>query len=701
LFYHQIGEEVGQTVRDVGQQVDTHYGLQETATDTQTADGLYVQGLKDWEVAKAQGKTADEFMQEYAPKTQDIGKDNQTETGQHNAVALQDRLLTTLTTKVYADQVQADHDKVANSIEQGTTQDGNMALSNPALTKQLAGNRHYSVGLVAKAGQLTNEQAAALQFSSVQHIADAGLSGWEQQAASGKMTPDQITQKITEIQGDQFYQKYASNEATKSFVEKMTTIGNSAGAVAGYQAKLQFDDGLKQLRENGGIDTGSRVGSLISQMRGDTAADTAKAQIKAKQDYESAVVYGQTTKGVMTAPSTELQPAVDSVQTAIGKETDPERLRALEAQQSALHDAVDRRKKEYAADPAAYAAKYSPVVGSAEQAFAINPNSDTFRAYADAQTAEQRRLEPYQTPSILPKTEVDRLGSVMAGARTDANGVAIATGAIQQEAQLTGRYWPQVAQELFHKHVLDQNQFIAASLVGQPGAAGVSQELMQVSMMKPEELETGNKLSLAKANKAAAAAIQPLRQSLHNSAGGDELADAYQNAISNLLMSRSKVAGADQSSQAAGLANQIIMGQYTFSGSLRIPNNAGDAGLIESGTQQVSADLKNHNLVVPPSYSGMRPGPQHDDYVLSLQTSGQWVTNGDETGATLLDANGNQVTEIKNGKRVPLELKWDALSKAASPAAQTWYKAKHVGDIPLGDMHLNAPGLPNFEPAQP
>lgn len=700
--YHvaRIAHQIGEDASVITNQLETQEGMDQLTTHNDNLQKLDAtirgDGPGSWNEAKGQGVSADAYISgTVQPGLDALDEGLTNKKARYAAIQARNSTLIGYTKEFHAEQNQIDGDNAASVASSAIRLGSNQLLSDPTnLGSQLKSVTAQVDGLQYVAN-LPPGKRVEMRKQISDELTSAAIDGWVSKATNNPNTTpaqvDAIRQIFTDPNGE-----FASAPTAKlnEALEKLARVKDTSGAVQGYQAEQELADVNKAIRDTGPTqELLARQAALTPLIQGTTAAETADKQFKTARDNESAVAFGQTAKEVMTAPSTDLKPAVDAVATALGKATDPDQLRQLEAKRDALNQAIVKRDKEYNADPVAYTQKYSPTVAAATQAFSSNPTPETFGAYATVTIAEQRRLEPYRVPALLPKQEMDRVGSALANSRTAENGAASATSVLQNEAALTGRYWPQAANEMLHSHVINEPQFLAGQLFGKPGASGLAQELMQVSMMKTEELETGNKLSLKQANASAAKAIQPLLQTLAPQTGGRQLADSYQNGIASLLLSRAKVAGAagNPDSDATAIARQMIMGDYTFSGTLRIPNGAGDAGLIESGTGAVQADLKNHNLVIPPSFSGLRPGPQHDDYLLALQAHGQWVTNGDESGAFLLDPQGNQVTEMKGGHAVPLELKWGDLAKLATPAARTINK---VSNMTLGNAFSGSnPGV--------
>ena len=78
--------------------------------------------------------------------------------------------------------------------------------------------------------------------------------------------------------------------------------------------------------------------------------------------------------------------------------------------------------------------------------------------------------------------------------------------------------------------------------------------------------------------------------------------------------------------------------------------------------------------MVPPSYSGLGSHDQATVYMQQLRDSGRWITNSDESGVRLEDWSGNAASEMKNGKQVPIEIKWaDMKAHAVTPIAPENY----------------------------
>jgi hypothetical protein len=147
---------------------------------------------------------------------------------------------------------------------------------------------------------------------------------------------------------------------------------------------------------------------------------------------------------------------------------------------------------------------------------------------------------------------------------------------------------------------------------------------------------------------------------------------AYQNSLVTLIQAKGDI------NSAGALAAKMVMGEYQFAGSLRMPTDV-NAAQVVTGTKSVLADIPNHKLVIPPSYSGTGPADQKAEYTRSIQEYGHWSTNSSGDGALLYDEQGTPVYEMINGQQRQVSLKFTDLQ--AIGAAHPSFISKVTGGV--------------------
>jgi hypothetical protein len=265
-----------------------------------------------------------------------------------------------------------------------------------------------------------------------------------------------------------------------------------------------------------------------------------------------------------------------------------------------------------------------------------------------------------------------RLGNKLSAITQTPEGATQAGQLLIQYQNMSGSYWTQVSHELFRDKVLTPSQYVAAQMFTKPDAIGLAQDLLRASTAKPGELVAQSGISDAKAQKAAAAALAPLRATLGDAANGNELMSAYQNSLVTLIQAKGDI------NSAGALAAKMVMGEYQFAGSLRMPTDV-NAAQVVTGTKSVLADIPNHKLVIPPSYSGTGPADQKAEYTRSIQEYGHWSTNSSGDGALLYDEQGTPVYEMINGQQRQVSLKFTDLQ--AIGAAHPSFISKVTGGV--------------------
>lgn len=432
------------------------------------------------------------------------------------------------------------------------------------------------------------------------------------------------------------------NPETYSALQKQyLTAKETIGATQAQIAIQNLPDLIQRIKSNGGNDTDSEAANIIAGYKGHTPAETQEWQARATKQLNEAKAFGSAASTVLQMPEPQALAKIQQSQLEIDNAS-PEELGQKQQAQQAMIAAIQQRDRAFRADPTGFVIQNSPVVNERYSQFAKNPTPQSFQAYAQTSIAEQRRLYPDVQPRIVTSQMEQQVSSMLSGVPNTPEGATQAASSINQLATVMGPYWSQASQELFHDKVLNETQFVAANMWSNPQSVGLAQDLLRASSVAGKDLEATSGISEAKAQKTAREALAPLAATLTDAANGAQLMSAYQNSLARLIQYKGNADGA------ATIANKMIMGEYQFSGTLRMPLTV-NAGNVIAGTKAVMGDLPNHNITVPPSFSGAGPADQKAEYLRSVQEYGHWATNSQGDAALLYDEQGTPVYETIKG----------------------------------------------------
>lgn len=648
--------DLGNSGQKVLNRFEDAMATRETSDLAAKMSQLDLDTTKSYEDAKNSGDMNDpEFATKFVeknlqPQLDKLGDGIMTRKGQEMYQQASLKLTSEYTKRALADQATFAGNQAIENYKGTVTSYVNAATDDPTTTE------HAAKMIDIMAPNLPNEHRAALTLAAKQEIYGAGAQGYLVAAIknpnSTDATLDQAWQHVEQFRDHVDPGRYASLQ--KEYLTAKDTLGAARSAMADQN----WGDLVGRIQQNGGQDVDRSAQSLIDTYQGRNAAETQLWKASHQKQLDEAMAYGKASEGVRTTPENEVTMNIQAVQDQIDRAA-PGDVGRLTAQRDAMVSALKQRDKEFMSDQAAYVMQNSAVVATRAQDYAKNPNAQTFDAFAQASIAEQRRLYPTVMPRLVTKDMSQAIGSEMAAVPNTPEGAAQAGQSLSTWAQVGGKYWPQMAQELYHDKVLNPSQFVAASVWTKPEARTLAQDLLRASTMKPEELSKISPVTEAKAAKAARDALAPLQKTLVDAANGGELMDAYSGALSTLVRYKG------DPKAATAMATKMILGEYQFSGTLRMPTNV-DMGNVVAGTKAVQADIGNHNLVIPPSYSGAGPHDQRAEYAHAIHANGHWSTSSDGKTALLYDEQGAPVYETIHGHRAQVALDWATLEKLGS-----------------------------------
>ena len=304
--------------------------------------------------------------------------------------------------------------------------------------------------------------------------------------------------------------------------------------------------------------------------------------------------------------------------------------------------------KQQQTDPAAYVAKYSPVVQRSFAAAQEAGTPEAYQAYANATLAEQQRLGVAQ-PKLLPDAAADQFAAQF---NQQVEGGENAATLVEQQAQLWGSKFPAVLQQVGNK-LPAEAQVIATSL-----PKDLAERMASVATLKDKELSAGlQKGQQDEISQSVQQAMQPFAESLQGQAGGISTYSTMYKAATRTAMSY-VLQGESPKDAAQKVVNGMLNDKYDFFGTYRVPKTL-DTNAVSRGAEETLKSITPEELMPLPGISGVAETENARQLHEALQANGQWVPTNDESGLALT-LNGYRVRG-KDGK--PLVKSWAELQQ--------------------------------------
>lgn len=306
--------------------------------------------------------------------------------------------------------------------------------------------------------------------------------------------------------------------------------------------------------------------------------------------------------------------------------------------------------KQQQTDPAAYVAKYSPVVQRAYSAAQEAGTPEAYQAYAMTTVAEQKRLG-VQQPKLLPDAAADQLAATF---NSQVGSGESAATMIEQQQQLWGKDFPAVLQQVGNK-LPAEAQVIATGL-----PKDVAERMASVASIKDTDLNAG----LQKGQKdqivqSVQSEMSSFAESLQGQSGGINTYSTMYKAA--LRTATSYVLQGDSPADAAKrVVGGMVNDKYDFFETYRVPKTL-DTQAVSRGATDVMRQIKPDELMPLPGFAGVTEEQNLKQLHSALQSSGQWVPNDDESGLSL----------TLNGYRVR--------GKDGQPITRTWADLQQKG----------------------
>ena len=323
--------------------------------------------------------------------------------------------------------------------------------------------------------------------------------------------------------------------------------------------------------------------------------------------------------------------------------------------------AVKTRNAIWKKDPVAAAATYSSTVRAAQEDYANDPTPENFGAVVNTLRAAQKANGiPDAEIRYLTKPQVAGIEAAKPLLGTDPDMPEKFGDYITGLQTQYGKHWPQVYRQLKTEGTLSGGELVAAGMVGTNKLGTRNALLAALAVSKDDINKTTTSDQRTAAQDEAIAALAPLARTLAHSQGGvTAMADRIE-AVKAIVLQASMRDGEDLTKVAEKAAHDIAIGDYDFGATYRIPVAENlSIGAVDGALKRVVRTINVDKLLNIPESNSMRLEDRKASYIRNIQNSGSWITNGDETGLTLVDGNNIPVIGLD---RKPLTVTWDDLS---------------------------------------
>jgi len=323
-----------------------------------------------------------------------------------------------------------------------------------------------------------------------------------------------------------------------------------------------------------------------------------------------------------------------------------------------------------------------------DPALYVNKSPSVQQAYKDMQEAladpnrpqDQRRMAidnyarssldmqaylgvPAPNRAILPQQAVDTLALEITGRMNSGENVA---GIIQSQANYWGPdYWPVVEKQLIGNNFPREVSVVSNMLnFGQRNAAFELASALQ----NDEKKKVDSYIST----------VKDANRDIKDQIASQEQFNAYSTSVETLAKRYMFNTGSSAKDAVDKAYKDIIGGAYQFTAtsreSVRIPNlvngkpNDITPDVVSFGINTARNTIEKYPLAQPKSISGLKPDEIMRQYVSSLKSFGRFVTNSDETGVNIIDADGYAVKVVDPDSKAErlLSLTWNELKLISS-----------------------------------
>ncbi len=394
----------------------------------------------------------------------------------------------------------------------------------------------------------------------------------------------------------------------------------------------------------------------LSDFIGNLGADLGP---KAYAGYTANVQLGRDVSRVATMDPQEMKQLLDSYQPKPG-----EGFADAAARQDTLRKAITTSLKERSDDPAGFAVTRLPGSSDAYKAYstaAANPQATpeqraaAARSFASTSLLEQGRAGvPALSQAILPKADVDRFNAAMEAATSsdDPKARMRLVGLVQQQKDMWGDYWPQVAAQLTPT---------MQPMVRAIAAGADPQAMTRLLSIDPKEspakiLKEQNETKFSDLQKELNIEMAPLMATMMP-VQRDRDGKTYFDLAEKLgaLYARD---GKDGTTAARDAWNALIGGRYDLRDTYRIPKSSTvNPNDVQAGALFARNKLTELGAVPPRDVIPGRSNPSEEDMKI-VSRDGRWVTSPRNDGLNLFYGDA----PVRDGSGQPLFLPWVKLA---------------------------------------
>jgi len=324
---------------------------------------------------------------------------------------------------------------------------------------------------------------------------------------------------------------------------------------------------------------------------------------------------------------------------------------AADARQAVRMQAAQQVIQQRNTDPAGYVAKNTPALAQMSQRIEQAPpemQPALTQQYVRASLAEQQRLG-IQQPKILTPAQADAVAQ-RAMTLTKPDDAANLIGGLEQQY---GPYFPQVFDQLVKEGKLAGEMIIIPNLP----SASAREAVSRLARVKESDLTQGLDTQVQTAAKEAVTATlaefsRTVPMMTSQAAG---TVSAYETTMRKLTYQF--MLGGANPGEASERAREMLLGQYTFDGTMRLPKTV-DVGAVQRGAKHMlRTDLGG--IDTPADLVGARrPEESAAEWSDTIRARAEWFTRQDDGGLELwaMGANGVRYRVTRGGK--PVSYSW-------------------------------------------
>ena len=376
-------------------------------------------------------------------------------------------------------------------------------------------------------------------------------------------------------------------------------------------------------------------------------------------EYQKSRLMGADIGAFKTQSEPEIMAALERTQPVAGPNYAAEDQRQSIRVQAA--QAVLKQRKD---DPVGYATKNSDTLKGQQAALAapsLSPEERTrlTQDFVRNNLAEQQRLG-IASPQVLTPGQSDAIAMRAMKATRPEDSANLIAGL---EAEY-GEFFPRVFDQLVKDGKIAGELLIIPNLPSQTAREAVS----RLARVKETDLVQGIDASDQKAVKEAVvdtlSAFSKTIPLMTQQAAGT--VNAYETTLRKLTYQFMQ--GGTKASDAAEQARTMLLGQYSFEGTTRIPKSVNASQAMTGAARMLEKDLDNIDL--PRDLIGTRTGPElQAEWLSTVRSRPQWFAKQDDGGVELwaMGNNGSRYRVTRGGQAVSYT--WEQLM-ASNVAAQ-------------------------------